>query len=109
MGEPTFIALIRLIQKPGVMKFASAFGRAFVVFQRTLNVTSGIRNNIVSSAILTYCLLTPPFAGDIKNSRIIHQFDIAKGPRGKWEHSVGREILFIGRNLEFLSRAAGRR
>ena len=47
-------------------------------------------------------LTNPPFAGDIKDSRIIHQFDIAKGPRGKWEHSVGREILFIERNLEFL-------
>lgn len=44
----------------------------------------------------------PPFAGDIKDTRIIHQYDIAKGPKGKWESSVGRDILFIERNLEFL-------
>jgi type I restriction enzyme M protein len=47
-------------------------------------------------------LTNPPFAGDIKDTRIIHQYDIAKGPKGKWESSVGRDILFIERNLEFL-------
>lgn len=47
-------------------------------------------------------LTNPPFAGDIKDSRIIHQYDIAKGAKGKWESSVGRDILFIERNLEFL-------
>jgi type I restriction enzyme M protein len=47
-------------------------------------------------------LTNPPFAGDIKDSRIIHQYDIAKGPKGKWENSVGRDILFVERNLEFL-------
>src|SRR5207245_10609995 len=47
-------------------------------------------------------LTNPPFAGDIKDTRIIHQYDIAKGPKGKWESSVGRDILFIERNLEFI-------
>jgi len=47
-------------------------------------------------------LTNPPFAGDIKDSRIIHQYDIAKSAKGKWETSVGRDILFIERNLEFL-------
>jgi type I restriction enzyme M protein len=47
-------------------------------------------------------LTNPPFAGDIKDSRIIHQYDIARGSKGKWETSVGRDILFIERNLEFL-------
>lgn len=47
-------------------------------------------------------LTNPPFAGDIKDSRIIHQFDIAKNAKGKWETNVGRDILFIERNLEFL-------
>jgi type I restriction enzyme M protein len=47
-------------------------------------------------------LTNPPFAGDIKDSRIIHQYDIAKTSKGKWETSVGRDILFIERNLEFL-------
>jgi len=47
-------------------------------------------------------LTNPPFAGDIKDSRIIHQYDLAKTSKGKWESSVGRDILFIERNLEFL-------
>ena len=47
-------------------------------------------------------LTNPPFAGDIKDSRVIHQFDIAKNAKGKWESNVGRDILFIERNLEFL-------
>lgn len=47
-------------------------------------------------------LTNPPFAGDIKDSRIIHQYDIAKNGKGKWEGSIGRDILFIERNLEFV-------
>ena len=52
-------------------------------------------------------LTNPPFAGDIKDSRILHQFDLAKKPKGKWQNSIGRDVLFIQRNLEFL-RPGGR-
>ena len=47
-------------------------------------------------------LTNPPFAGDIKDSRILHQFDLAKKANGKWQNKVGRDVLFIQRNLEFL-------
>lgn len=47
-------------------------------------------------------LTNPPFAGDIKDSRILHQFDLAKKANGKWQTKVGRDVLFIQRNLEFL-------
>lgn len=47
-------------------------------------------------------LTNPPFAGDIKDSRILHQYDLAKKPNGKWQNKVGRDVLFIQRNLEFL-------
>jgi type I restriction enzyme M protein len=47
-------------------------------------------------------LTNPPFAGDIKDTRIIHQYDIARNSKGKWESRVGRDLLFIERNLEFL-------
>lgn len=47
-------------------------------------------------------LTNPPFAGDIKDSRILHQFDLAKKANGKWQNEVGRDVLFIQRNLEFL-------
>ncbi len=52
-------------------------------------------------------LTNPPFAGDIKDNRILSQYDLAKGQKGKWEKSVGRDILFIERNLQFL-RPGGR-
>jgi len=47
-------------------------------------------------------LTNPPFAGDIKDSRILHQYDLAKKANGEWQNGVGRDVLFIQRNLEFL-------
>lgn len=47
-------------------------------------------------------MANPPFAGDIKESRIIARYDLAKKPNGKWQTKVGRDILFIERNLDFL-------
>ena len=47
-------------------------------------------------------MANPPFAGDIKESRIIHQFDLGFKENGKAQAKVGRDILFIERNLDFL-------
>lgn len=47
-------------------------------------------------------MANPPFAGDIKESRIIAKYDLAKKSNGNWQSKVGRDILFIERNLEFL-------
>lgn len=47
-------------------------------------------------------MTNPPFAGDIKDSRLLHQFDLSKRSNGTWSEKVGRDILFIERNLEFL-------
>jgi type I restriction enzyme M protein len=52
-------------------------------------------------------MTNPPFAGEIKDSRILHQYDLAQKASGKWHSSVGRDILFIERNLRFL-RPGGR-
>ena len=52
-------------------------------------------------------LTNPPFAGDIKDNRILSQYDLARNHKGKWEKAVGRDILFIERNLQFL-RPGGR-
>jgi type I restriction enzyme M protein len=52
-------------------------------------------------------MTNPPFAGDIKDTRILHQFDLARKPSGKWSATLGRDVLFIERNLEFL-RPGGR-
>lgn len=75
-------------------------------------------------------MTNPPFAGDIKDSRILHQYELAKQWKGidlaelqneeeresfsrksnrhifkdtgKWWAKQGRDVLFIERNLEFL-------
>jgi type I restriction enzyme M protein len=52
-------------------------------------------------------MTNPPFAGDIKDTRILHQFELAQKGKGKWQSAVGRDILFIERSLEFL-RPGGR-
>lgn len=53
-------------------------------------------------------LTNPPFAGDIKDSRILYHYELAKKSKGgKWQTKVGRDILFIERNLDFL-RPGGR-
>lgn len=47
-------------------------------------------------------MANPPFAGDIKESRIIHRYELGKKANGKFQSKVGRDILFIERNLEML-------
>lgn len=46
-------------------------------------------------------LANPPFAGDIKDSRLISNYEVAFN---KWKkvNKVSRDILFIERNLDFL-------
>ncbi|MDH3976525.1 MAG: N-6 DNA methylase [Deltaproteobacteria bacterium] len=47
-------------------------------------------------------MANPPFAGDIKESRILHQYHLGFNAKGKAQTKVGRDILFIERNLNFL-------
>ncbi len=48
-------------------------------------------------------MANPPFAGDIKESRLLHQYEFGFKADGKKAQSkVGRDILFIERNLDFL-------
>lgn len=47
-------------------------------------------------------MANPPFAGDIKESRILAKYELGKKPDGKLQGKVGRDILFIERNLDFL-------
>ncbi|MCB0566214.1 MAG: N-6 DNA methylase [Phaeodactylibacter sp.] len=52
-------------------------------------------------------MANPPFAGDIKDGQIINSYDISQkydsdgNPKGHYD-KVGRDILFIERNLDFL-------
>ncbi|MCO5252656.1 MAG: N-6 DNA methylase [Candidatus Kapabacteria bacterium] len=47
-------------------------------------------------------MANPPFAGDIKESRILSKYELGKNSNGKTQNKVGRDILFIERNLDFL-------
>lgn len=47
-------------------------------------------------------MANPPFAGDIKERRIISKYELGKNASGKYQSKVGRDILFIERNLNFL-------
>jgi len=52
-------------------------------------------------------MANPPFAGDVKESMIISGYDLVRDKVGKSSKGVGRDILFIERNLDFL-KAGGR-
>ena len=52
-------------------------------------------------------MANPPFSGDIKESRILHQYELGFKANGDSHTQVGRDILFIERNLDFL-RPGGR-
>ena len=47
-------------------------------------------------------MTNPPFAGDIKEPRILHRYDLSFKADGKVSSKVRRDILFIERNLDFL-------
>ncbi len=47
-------------------------------------------------------MANPPFAGDIKESRIIHKYELGYNGKNKPKPKVGRDILFIERNLDLL-------
>ncbi len=47
-------------------------------------------------------MANPPFAGDIKESRIIHKYELGYNEKNKPKSKVGRDILFIERNINFL-------
>lgn len=63
-----------------------------------------MRKNRESNRDFNFDILmaNPPFAGDIKESRILSKYELSKNSSGKISTKVGRDILFIERNLDFL-------
>lgn len=63
-----------------------------------------LRENKQSYANFNFDILmaNPPFAGDIKDGKVITKYELGKNDKGKWRSKVGRDILFIERNLNFL-------
>ena len=47
-------------------------------------------------------MANPPFAGDLDNQEQLDQYELSRNAKGKKQNKVGRDILFIERNLDFL-------
>lgn len=47
-------------------------------------------------------MANPPFAGEVKETRILGKYELGKNSQGKMQNKVVRDILFIERNLDFL-------
>jgi type I restriction enzyme M protein len=47
-------------------------------------------------------MANPPFAGDIKQTDMLSPYELARKLNGRLETKVGRDLLFIERNLDFL-------
>jgi type I restriction enzyme M protein len=47
-------------------------------------------------------MANPPFAGDIKQTDMLAHYEIGVKANGKLENAVGRDLLFVERNLDFL-------
>ena len=77
-------------------KWFSTYGRGFERLEK-LREKKG-ENKQFNFDIL---MANPPFAGDIKQSGLLHLYDLGL-KNGKAQSKVGRDILFIERNLDFL-------
>ncbi|MBV7273753.1 N-6 DNA methylase [Clostridiaceae bacterium UIB06] len=47
-------------------------------------------------------MANPPFAGNLDNSEQLEIYDLGYNAKGKLQNKIGRDILFIERNLKFL-------
>ena len=52
-------------------------------------------------------MANPPFAGDLDDEKILSNYQLSRNKDGKLQNKVGRDVLFIERNLNFL-RPGGR-
>ncbi len=65
---------------------------------KKLRETKNINKNFKFDILMA----NPPFAGDIQQSQIINKYELGKKPSGKYNTKIGRDILFIERNIDFL-------
>lgn len=78
-------------------KWINTYGKGFERLKK-LAVDKG-SNKLFGFDLL---MANPPFAGDIKESRILHQYELGFKGNHKAQSKVGRDILFIERNLDFI-------
>lgn len=84
-------------ERTNSIEWFRTYGKGFKRFER-------LKKEKVSNKEFLFDILmaNPPFAGDIKEPRIIHKYELAYNHKNKPQSKVGRDILFIERNLQFL-------
>ncbi len=78
-------------------KWINTYGKGFERLKK-LAVDKGSNKQFAFDLLMA----NPPFAGDIKEGRILHQYELGFNANHKAQSNVGRDILFIERNLDFL-------
>lgn len=79
-------------------KWMSTYGRGFKRLEER-RVEKGSNKSFNFDIVMA----NPPFAGDIKESRILHKYELGFALNSKKaKDKVSREILFVERNLDFL-------
>lgn len=78
-------------------RWINTYGRGFGRLER-LRAEKG-ENKLFNFDIL---MANPPFAGDIKENRLLHEYQLSFKTNGGARNKVGRDVLFIERNLDFL-------
>ncbi len=78
-------------------KWLATYGDGYARLEK-LAATKGDKKQFKFDRLMA----NPPFAGDIKEPRIIHQYELGFKANNKAQSKVGRDILFIERNLDFL-------
>lgn len=88
----------RWVDKEKDRKWLDTYGKGYSRLEKLVK-----EKNSKKHFMFDVLMANPPFAGDIKESRIIHQYELAfKGDGKRVQSKVGRDILFIERNLDFL-------
>ena len=75
----------------------STYGRGYERLEKLKKDKSGNKE-----FLFDILMANPPFAGDIKESRIIHKYEFGYNNKNKPKSKVGRDILFIERNLDLI-------
>ncbi|MDE0400113.1 MAG: N-6 DNA methylase [Candidatus Poribacteria bacterium] len=75
-----------------------------MIYGRGFDRLKALRTEPENNKMFNFDVLmaNPPFAGDIKENRILHQYKLGFKGNGQAQSKVGRDILFIERNLDFL-------
>lgn len=75
-------------------------------FSKLANMSSApnSHNDVEKYGAFNFDILmaNPPFAGDLDNKEQLEIYDLGHNAKGKLQNKVGRDILFIERNLNFL-------